>query len=63
MIRIYVDKSPGNMTVEIHGHAEYEECGKNIVCSGVSAIMQAAELGLRAIAQQYPQHVTVEPRE
>lgn len=33
------------------GHADYEEDGKDIVCAAVSAVLQAARLGLSAHAK------------
>ena len=33
------------------GHADYEEHGKDIVCAAVSAVLQAARLGLSAHAK------------
>lgn len=43
----------------VYGHAEYARKGEDIVCAGVSAIMQAAVLGLLAISEDYPLHVEV----
>lgn len=34
-----------------HGHAEFADHGEDIVCAGVSAILQAARLGLEAVAK------------
>ena len=47
------------MTIEVEGHAMYDAHGRDIVCAGVSAILQTAVLGLEAIAENYPGHVQV----
>ena len=36
--------------LEIYGHAQYAEYGKDIVCAGVSALAETAVLGLEKIA-------------
>lgn len=59
MIKINVNAESGNMTIEVKGHAGYDAHGRDIVCAGVSAILQTAVLGLEAIADSYPDHVKV----
>lgn len=59
MIKIYVSKKEGDVSIDVVGHAEYDEYGKDIVCAGVSAIVQTALLGLEAIAQSYPDNVKI----
>ena len=44
----------------ITGHAEAGPYGQDIVCAGVSAIMQTTLLGLEAIADSYPQNVHID---
>lgn len=39
MIKILTDTSNGVFTLDVLGHAEYAESGKDIVCSAVSAIV------------------------
>nr|WP_256436316.1 ribosomal-processing cysteine protease Prp [Brevibacillus sp. HB1.4B] len=56
-IQAYLDN--GEMKIHAVGHANYAEHGKDIVCAGVSTIMQTALLGIQAIAQQYPEHVSL----
>lgn len=56
MITIYLDEH----TINIQGHAEYAEPGKDIVCSAVSAILQTAQLGLYKLAEQYPNNIQIE---
>lgn len=56
MIDIYIDEH----TISIQGHAGYAEPGKDIVCAGVSAILQTAQLGLYALAEQYPDNIQIE---
>ncbi|MFE1631061.1 ribosomal-processing cysteine protease Prp [Brevibacillus reuszeri] len=60
MIKIKVLLDNGEMKIEAVGHANYAEHGKDIVCAGISTIMQTALLGIQAIAQQYPEHVSLE---
>jgi len=48
-----------NNSLKIEGHADYAEYGNDIVCAGVSAILQSAQLGIINIAEQYPQNVKI----
>lgn len=59
MIHITAEMADGQMKIEAVGHSNYAEHGKDIVCAAVSAIMQTTLLGLQAIAEQYPQHVSL----
>lgn len=43
----------------ISGHANYDEPGKDIVCASVSTVLQLAQMGLNALAQQYPEYINV----
>ncbi|MED1919470.1 ribosomal-processing cysteine protease Prp [Bacillus thuringiensis] len=60
MIRIKAFLDNGEMKIEAVGHANYAEHGKDIVCAGISTIMQTALLGIQAIAHQYPDYVSLE---
>lgn len=59
MIKVYISQKEGDISIDVVGHAEYDEYGKDIVCAGVSAIVQTAILGLEAIAQSYPNNVQI----
>lgn len=52
MIKVRVKPNPsgGYKSLEISGHAEYAEYGKDIVCAGVSALAETAVLGLKHVA-------------
>lgn len=58
MIRIVAKRDKGSSYLMIDGHANFSPGQADIVCAGVSAILQAAMLGFDAIAQQYPDHVS-----
>lgn len=44
-------------TIQIEGHADADEYGKDIVCASVSTILQVAQLGLIQLSHQYPQYI------
>lgn len=47
MIKITVCKKENRIiSITALGHSNYEEAGKDIVCSGISSILQTAILGL-----------------
>lgn len=47
MIKIKITKNgPSIAAVEVSGHAGYAAEGSDIVCAGVSAIVQSAQIGL-----------------
>jgi uncharacterized protein len=58
MITIKVKAGHGHTSIEIDGHAEGKD--GNIICAGVSAVSHTAILGLNAIAENYPEQVTIE---
>lgn len=60
MTKITVVQSDGYMKIEVKGHANYAPHGKDIVCAGISAIVQTCALGLQAIADMYSTHVKFE---
>lgn len=51
MIRTRLAKTPGVYNIEAIGHARAD------VCCAASMIMQAAALGLRDLAKQYPEQI------
>ena len=59
MIKVYISQKEGDVSIDVVGHAEHDEYGKDIVCAGVSAIVQTTILGLEAIAQSYPDNVKI----
>ena len=61
MIRIRARLGDGHTSIEVIGHEEHAEDGR--VCAAVSAIVQAALLGLDQIAQQYPHLVSTDIEE
>lgn len=56
-VKAYLDN--GEMKIHAVGHAGYAEHGKDIVCAAISTIMQTALLGIQAVAQQYPEYVSL----
>lgn len=59
VITVNVKDDGNTLNIEIRGHANYDQHGRDIVCSAVSAISQTAILGLQAVAYQYPENVQV----
>ncbi|HSQ90150.1 ribosomal-processing cysteine protease Prp [Romboutsia sp.] len=57
MVNIVVHKKSGKVTIDMEGHAGHGKPGEDIVCAGVSAIIQSALLGLEEISKNYPEHV------
>ena len=52
MTEIRIWKTHGSVTkVECKGHAGYAEEGEDIVCAGISSIVQTALLGLLTVAK------------
>ncbi|MFE2563034.1 ribosomal-processing cysteine protease Prp [Streptomyces mirabilis] len=58
MIEIRARLGGGRTSIEVSGHDEPAAGGR--VCAAVSAITQTALLGLDQVAQQYPDHVSIE---
>lgn len=48
MVRVLIERDPGGAIrgFAVRGHAGWDEAGRDIVCAGVSAIVQTAVLGL-----------------
>jgi hypothetical protein len=59
VIKIQARMKSGEMQIHADGHAGYAEYGKDIVCAAISTIMQTALLGIQAVAEQYPNHVSL----
>lgn len=52
MTDIKIFKNNGNIVcVQCFGHTGYKESGKDIVCAGVSSLVQTAVLGLFSVAK------------
>lgn len=52
MTDITITKQNGSIvTVQASGHTGYGECGEDIVCAGVSTLIQSALLGLLQVAK------------
>ncbi len=50
MILVKIRCTDGRISeYEVSGHAGYAECGKDIVCAGVSSLTLSAALGLRDV--------------
>lgn len=58
MIEIRARLGNGRTSIEVSGHDEPAVGGR--VCAAVSAITQTALLGLDQVAQQYPDHVSIQ---
>jgi len=48
-VRVHRNKRGFITSFEVKGHADYAEHGSDIVCAGVSALTQAAVLGLQQV--------------
>lgn len=59
MIKVGISENKEEKGIFIVGHADYAEEGKDIVCASVSTIYQMAIMGLRALAEQYPENVEI----
>ena len=56
MIRVLITrKGESIVRAEVKGHANYAEYGKDIVCSGVSAIVQTAGLSAESLGARVSQ--------
>ena len=54
MIRVKVESNNSHITkISILGHADYEEYGKDIVCSSVSSIVTTTVNGIYEIDKDY----------
>ncbi|MBA1335241.1 MAG: putative ribosomal protein [Firmicutes bacterium] len=52
MIKVKIKKDKNSHIIEyrVYGHAGFDEYGKDIVCSAVSALTQAVVIGLKEVA-------------
>lgn len=57
MIHVSARLGDGFTSIEVSGHEGHVQDGR--VCAAVSAISQTALLGLQAVAEQYPDLVSV----
>lgn len=48
-VKVHVDPFGGYRSIEISGHAGYDEYGKDIVCAAISALAQTMALGLEKV--------------
>ena len=54
MIKVSVDSNKNHITkINILGHADYDEYGKDIVCSSVSSIVTTTVNGIHEINDKY----------
>lgn len=58
MIEIRARLGNGRTSIEVSGHDEPAVGGR--VCAAVTAITHTALLGLEQVAQQFPDHVSIE---
>ena len=59
MIDIKIKETGELKGIHIKGHADYDEYGKDIVCASVSTIFQLMTMGLRVLAEQYPDYIKI----
>jgi hypothetical protein len=51
MIRVLIKKNGGRITeIQASGHSGYADSGADIVCAGVSALLQALKIGLEELS-------------
>ncbi|MDD2207000.1 MAG: ribosomal-processing cysteine protease Prp [Aminobacterium sp.] len=62
MITVTVIREKGEIvSVEASGHSGYAEAGKDIVCAGVSALIQALATGVSDVAHIESASLSVDP--
>jgi uncharacterized protein YsxB (DUF464 family) len=52
-----VTKDGDRTKIDVGGHSGYASAGKDIVCAGVSVLVQTMIMGLMALAQSYPYNI------
>lgn len=52
--KVYTNASDNILRLELSGHADFAEHGKDIVCAGVSALVQTAVLGIENLTTVKP---------
>jgi len=60
MICVRFERAEGRMLLETTGHAGSGPVGHDIVCAAVSALVQGFYATLCALAESYPNNVTIE---
>lgn len=60
MIQVKVCSKPGNVSITLNGHANSAPYGQDLVCAGVSTLVQTMILGLETLARENPQYITFE---
>jgi len=63
MVQIKVERGSGKIHIKSDGHANYAKHGSDIVCAGISAILETTVLGLTELAIAYPDYVSVDIEE
>lgn len=65
MINIKITRNPETpeITISVKGHAGYADHGDDIVCAGVSTLMNTTILGLEAIEKEFPEYVRINIQE
>lgn len=58
--QVYTNSSGNIIRLEVSGHANYDVYGKDIVCAGVSALVQTAVLGIKELTDIKPTLVKTE---
>lgn len=58
--QVYTNSSGDIIRLEVLGHANYDVYGKDIVCAGVSALVQTAVLGIKELTDINPTLVKTE---
>lgn len=53
-VRLKPHSLGGYKSIEMLGHAQYADYGKDIVCAGISALIQTAVLGLENVVNIKP---------
>jgi uncharacterized protein len=61
VIVVAAELGDGRMHLTVDGHGNHAEDGR--ICAAVSAVVQAAVLGLQAIEAEFPQHIAVDIKE
>lgn len=53
-VKIFKGTDDKVKSLEVSGHAEYADYGKDIICAGVSALIETCILGLEKVAEIKP---------
>ena len=63
MIQVVASVRPGCTEIRVTGHEGVSSGEAGCVCAAVSAVTQTAILGLRVLANSYPDYMSVEHHE